>query len=274
MQKENEKVDLHMHSSESDGLLKPEELIKVGLQYSLRAISITDHDTISGIKPAIIMAEKKSLELVPGFEISMDDNNREIHLLGYYPYYINDLAIILEKYRLARFERMEQMTNRLKRLNIKISFSEVLDAARGAAPGRLHLARLLVKKKYAESINKAFTLYLNKGTDIFVPRKLMTLKKTMSVMHDVKAIPVLAHPGFYSMDIIEKLLLNGLKGIEVFHPEHSPEDKRILRKYAQDKGLLITGGTDFHGDNISIAYPNNNTIDYIYLEQLKRYRYQ
>ncbi len=269
-----QKIDLHLHSNESDGLLKPGELIKVAVNNNVRAISITDHDTVKGLKAGSEAASYNNIEFVPGFEISIDDEGEEIHLLGYYPYFMKDLSSILTKYKQERYTRVAIITEKFKKKSINISFSEVLNEAGSAAPGRLHLARLMVQKKYCSNIPQAFNMYLKKGKEFFVPRKLMNIRETMSFFDDIKAIPVIAHPGFYKETVIDKLLSYGLKGIEVFHPEHNSKDQQKYLSLSQQKNLIVTGGTDYHGDGITIPYPVDKTIDYSYLDKLKSFRYK
>lgn len=264
-------VDLHMHSNASDGLYSPAEVLKIAFESGLSAIGLTDHDTVKGLPEAIRAAEKHGLELVPGVEISVLEKNREIHILGYYPHNTEKLNAELDDIREERYSRMEKIVQKLNNLGFKIGPEEVLAEAGDSAPGRLHLARLLLKKDYVHTLNEAFSFYLNPDRDAYVPRRLMTLKRAMELLREVKAIRVIAHPGELGRSIIERLIPLGLQGIEVFHPDHSTTQKKYYQEMAHEKGLLITGGSDFHGDRERFTrYPRHLAITGQYLDELKK----
>lgn len=264
------KVDLHLHSSASDGLFTPRQVLEITASAGLSAVGLTDHDTVSGLDEAEEAAVDLGLELVPGVEISIYENNREIHLLGYYPQNLNDLSSALEDIRCKRFRRMELIVNNLKTLGIKIEAEEVLAEAGDAAPGRLHLARLLLKKKYVHTINEAFMIYLNRGKPAFVSRESMSAAEVLDLLHQVGAVSVFAHPGNAGKEVLEELLEAGLQGIEAYHPDHSKGLIRYYREYAAAKKLFITGGSDFHGQSINNpGYQKQYAISYDYLQALK-----
>ncbi len=263
-------VDLHMHSNVSDGLNTPGELIQLAHRYHLSAIGLTDHDTIAGLPEAELAANKYGVELVPGVEISILENNEEIHILGYYPSKLKLLSNALEEIQAERFKRMGKMVDKLKELGFKIEYNEVEKEAGNAAPGRMHLARLLVKKKYVHTLDEAFSMYLTRNRQAYVPRETMTLKQAMALLREVKAVIVIAHPGFHKEDITDKLITMGLDGIEVFHPDHTKQQIRYYHNTALEKGLLITGGTDYHGDSRKeIRYPREMAVPKHYLDELK-----
>lgn len=264
------RIDLHTHSTASDGIYSPEQLIQIASLAGIAALGLTDHDSVAGLTEAIAAADNYGVELVPGVEISILEDKREIHILGYYPQDIDRLHAELEDIREERHSRMKKIVDKLIQQGFKINLNEVLVEAGQSAPGRLHLARLLVKKKYVHTLDEAFKLYLNPDQVAYVPRRLMTLKRAMQLLSSVGAIIVIAHPGIMGKIIIDRLLPLGLQGIEVFHPDHSAVQKKLYLHLAQLHGLLITGGSDFHGDRErTTGYPRHLAISGSYLNNLK-----
>lgn len=264
-------IDLHSHSTASDGIHQPSELIRLASSAGIAALGLTDHDSVAGLAEAAAAAGPIGLELVPGVEISILEEQREIHILGYYPQDLDRLHAELEDIRAERHSRMKKMVTKLNKQGFKINLNEVLVEAGQSAPGRLHLARLLVKKKYVHTLDEAFKLYLNPDRSAYVPRSLMTIKRAMQLLSSTGAIIVLAHPGTGGEKIIDRLIPLGLHGIEVFHPDHSAVQKKRYLHLAQLQGLLITGGSDFHGDREKKAgYPRHLAISGSYLTELKK----
>ncbi len=263
-------VDLHMHSNASDGINSPTELLKMADRAGLSAVGLTDHDTVKGLPEAFKAAEQCNLELVPGVEISVMEDKKEIHILGYYPRDRERLNADLEDIRAERYRRMGKIVDKLKKLGFKVKLEEVLAKAGDSAPGRLHLARIMLQKKYVHSINEAFSLYLNPDRGAHVPRRLLTLKRAMELLTGVRSVRVIAHPGALGKDIIERLMPLGLQGIEVFHPDHSAAQIKFYYEMAIEKGLLVTGGSDYHGDRERTSgYPTRLAIEGQYLDRLK-----
>ncbi len=264
------KVDFHLHSSASDGLFTPRQVMEIAASAGLRAAGLTDHDTIRGLNEAEEAAVDLGLELIPGVEISIYEKNREIHLLGYYPQKLNELSSALEGIRSKRFRRMGLIVDNLRALGFKVEPEEVLAEAGDAAPGRLHLARLLLKKKYVHTINEAFKTYLNRGKPAFVSRESMTAAEVLDLLNQVGAVSIYAHPGNAGKEILDKLIADGLQGIEVYHPDHSRGLVRYYKEYAEAKKLLITGGSDFHGLSANNpGYQQQYAISYEYLQVMK-----
>ncbi len=264
-------IDLHTHSTASDGIYKPSELIKMASSAGIAAIGLTDHDSVAGLSEANTAAGEYGVELVPGVEISILEGKRETHLLGYYPQDLDRLHLELEDIRNERYSRMKMIVAKLIKLGFRIKLDEVLLEAGQSAPGRLHLARLLVKKKYVHTLDEAFKYYLNPDRSAYVPRRLMTLKRAMQLLSSVGAIIVIAHPGTMDKEFIDRLLHLGLQGIEVFHPDHSADQKKRYLHLAQQNNLLVTGGSDFHGDREKkTGYPSHLAIAGSYLSDLKK----
>lgn len=273
--KKNGKIDLHLHSSASDGIHDPKALIRLVAEAGLAAAALTDHDTIAGLEEAFEAGKRHGFEVVPGVEISVIEEGRETHILGYYPGRLDLLAEAMSEKRLERLDRMEMMVARLKELGFKITIEEVLAEAKKAAPGRLHLARILLRKNYIHSLDQAFSLYIGRNRPAYVPRRTAGLAETISMLLETGAIPVLAHPGKNGRSVLERLLDYGLKGIEVYHPDHSPGLVKYYLNLAAELNLLITGGSDYHGEAGDGAeqYPLELAIAEKYLARLKWERF-
>lgn len=244
-------IDLHTHTTASDGSLKPEQLVYLAKEKGLTAIAVTDHDTTAGIEAALQAGRQKNLEVLPGIEISTRYQGKEIHVLGYYIDFENDaLQDELIHLREARRRRNEQLIQRLNQLGITITMEEV--AARQPNPdgniGRPHIAQVLVDKKVVNTVQEAFDLYLGEGGRAYVSTPRISPKEAVQLITKYGGIPVLAHPGLYVRDdIIPPLMAAGLRGLEVYHPDHSPADVAKYERLAERYGLLATGGSDFHG---------------------------
>lgn len=263
-------VDLHLHSTASDGSLAPEHLIARVAAAGLAAVALTDHDTLDGVEEALSAGRRCGLEVLPGIEISASTEELEIHLLGYDPLFPEKISAVLDELRSERYLRMEKMLTRLRRLGFGISDAEVISEAGSAAPGRLHLARLMVKLGYTPDIDTAFSLYLERGRPAFVPRTILDPAGAITLLHRAGAVPVVAHPGASGRGLLRKLVAVGLRGIEVIHPEHTPELVRYYRHQAKQMGLLITGGSDYHGDrDYRAGRPGGFTVPYRCLAAIK-----
>jgi len=268
-------VDLHLHTTYSDGSFTPEELIKNAKKIGYSAIAITDHDTIKGLKPALKTARKYNLEVVPGIEFNTSFNKNDIHILGYYININNNcLKNLLSKIRKERRERIKKMVRLLKELyGYDISFSEIKNISENNIIGRAHIARLLTEKKYVSSWEKVFNKYIKKGRPAYVDRTKITPFKAIDIIKKAGGIPVIAHPGLIENNPIVKQIINyGIAGLEVYYLEHSKEQTQYYKNLAQNNELLITGGSDCHGpknkDGIRLG---KMRLDYSYLENLKKY---
>lgn len=242
-------IDLHLHSTASDGFLTPKQIVELAIKRNISVVSITDHDTVDGVQEALNFSEGKPITVIPGVELSTEYENQEIHILGYFIEYKNTLfnnqLKILREYRLKRANRIVQ---RLEQLGKRVDINRVLEIAGTGSVGRPHIAQAMVEKNYVSSIKDAFNRYLGIGKPAYIPRKKLSPEEAINMINENKGIPVLAHPGLLKNDsIIEKLSCRGLKGLEVIHKEH---DKDIIKKYflkAETLGLIKTGGSDCHG---------------------------
>lgn len=243
-------ADLHCHTTASDGLLTPAELVHLAAEKGLKGIAVTDHDTIQGWQEAESAGVNYQIKILKGIELSTEWNGKEVHLLGYEldgsSGYLNDK---LKGLRKAREQRMLEIIARLAALNIQISFEEVLNRAQGESIGRPHIAQVLMQQGYVSSIKEAFAQYIGLGAPAYVPRYKLTPEDGIAIIRKANGVAVLAHPGLQGLEGgIPDWVKAGLQGIEVYHSEHNPEHEIKYLAIAQKYNLLVTGGSDFHGD--------------------------
>jgi 3',5'-nucleoside bisphosphate phosphatase len=248
-------IDLHLHTTASDGVLSPSEVVRYAKAKGLQAIAITDHDTIEGCEEGLAEAERIGFEVIPGIEISAEHSPGSMHILGFFldihhPL-LNERLRYLQR---ARAERNPRIVEKLNRLGIDITFEEVLKASGGGQVGRPHFANVLLEKKYVRSFQEAFDRFLKKGAPAYVDKFRFSSREALHFIDEAKGVAVLAHPntlGVNSYSELEKLILQlvkeGLKGIEVYYPEHSPTEVAQYKTIADRYSLLSTGGTDYHG---------------------------
>jgi len=249
-------VDLHTHSTASDGSYSPEELVKLAKEAGLLAIALTDHDTVDGLPLAKKTAQDIGINFVCGVEISVKfEGKGHFHLLGYFKSpEVPELSGVLKKLHEARAKRNERMIEKLNELGVDISMEELREVAKGEI-GRPHIAKLLVAKGVVKSFEEAFDKYLKKGAPAYVPKALLTPEEAISLVLKAGGVPVLAHPvtlklDYYSLkEYIKRLKDLGLKGIEAYYTEHTEDLTQELLKYAKEFDLIVTGGSDFHGEN-------------------------
>jgi predicted metal-dependent phosphoesterase TrpH len=243
--------DLHVHTTASDGVLNGEEIIQLAIKLRLEGIAITDHDTIEGLDEGIKLGEKYQFHVIPGIELSTQYQNTEIHILGYYLDY--HLLWVVEKLRYlqdARVARLGKMVDKLQKLGYDVDKDEVLSLSGEGSVGRPHLAYLLMKKGYISSVQEAFQRLIGRGCPAYVLREKLTPKEAVDFVSRAGGVPVMAHPGLTRTDkLIFKLKEHGLKGLEVYHPEHGVDEEKKYCSLADRLGLVATGGSDFHGSN-------------------------
>ncbi|MBM4404698.1 MAG: PHP domain-containing protein [Chloroflexi bacterium] len=245
-------VDLHMHSTYSDGTLKPAELIaKIG-KTTLKVIALTDHDTTQGLDEATAAAKAfPHLTIIPGVEISTEIEGGEVHILAYY---VNKADAgfqkELERFRASRYERGQKMVEKLAELGMPLSWKRVLEVAGDGAVGRPHVARALIEKGYVASHQEAFDKYLAKGQPAYVEREKLTPEEAIGLAVRNGALPVLAHPAYVKEveKIIPSLKAAGLVGMEVYYSTYSEADTARFKMLADQHGLVPCGGSDYHGN--------------------------
>lgn len=243
------RIDMHVHSTASDGVLKPSEIIDWAVQLRLKGVAITDHDTVDGLEEAAQSAKAyKDFLFIPGIEFSTQFMDHEIHILGYWIDYKDPGIITLtEKIKDDRTQRGRRIIEKLKELGYNITFEEVLSVTKGGAVGRPHIGRLLVDKGYGRTIQETFETMLGKGKPAYIERFKLSPEEAISAIIKAKGVPVLAHPGILNkqIDVID-IVHKGIKGIEVYHSKHEKSDSRRFLKIARNYDLLVTGGSDFH----------------------------
>lgn len=248
----NVRFDLHVHTTASDGTLTPAELVRHAARLGLTAVAITDHDSVSGISEALATAatEHPSILVIPGVELSAVDRGRDVHILGYFIDHEDPaLAAHLSDLRAARLARAESIVEALAAGGFHVSLDQVLALSDGGAVGRSHVARALVDGGHAEDVSDAFKRLLGRGRPFYVPKDVRTPSEALQVVRASGGIAVLAHPGVTQVDdLVPQLAAEGLGGLEVYHPNHEPEDEERFLEQARRHGLLVTGGSDYHGE--------------------------
>jgi len=272
-------IDLHIHSTYSDGTMSPCELIELAKRKGLRAISITDHDTVEAMADMSEADDEGEFEIIPGVEIGADFGGVTIHILGYFFDPGNaELGKKLKRIQSARNERNEQILLLLKKMGILIPGSELSRVSRIGQAGRPHIAAILMKKGVVKSIDEAFTRFLRQGAAAYVPRFVYSVEEVFNMISQAGGIGILAHPvqlrraGLDLEIAIRELLHSGLDGIEVFYPTHSKKTRIELKRYVDKFSLVMTGGSDYHGSirpGTTLAGGKNVTVPYEILAKMK-----
>jgi predicted metal-dependent phosphoesterase TrpH len=246
-------IDLHTHTNESDGSLAPGDLIGAATTAGLRHLAITDHDTFAGYERAREPARQAGIELIRGIELSTRDNGRPIHLLAYFPAELRGDGFTQWLGELARnrTERNERLAARLAELERPVSVAEA-EALGRSITGRVHFARVMLRKGYVKSIPEAFRRYLGEDAPGYVEVDDPPVAEAIERVRRAGGLPVIAHPGRYQLAndqaFLKSLMTAGLGGVEAVHSDHDPFHAARYQKLAEDLGLIATGGSDFHGD--------------------------
>jgi len=242
-------IDLHIHSTCSDGLLSPKELVDEFIQRGLTVVSIADHDTMSGIPQFQELTKGTPITYIPGTEINTEIPGDEIHILGYRIDYTNvNLINFMAELRKKRIERVKRILDKLNQLGKQITFEEVMANCHGDSLGRPHIARTMQQKGWVSSVMEAFQRYIAYGKPAYVPREGIAPQEAINAIKQAGGFPVLAHPGLLRTEnIIQNLIKMGIEGLEVYYPEHSHSQERRFKLLAEEHNLMVTGGSDFHG---------------------------
>ncbi|MBA1333929.1 MAG: putative metal-dependent phosphoesterases (PHP family) [Firmicutes bacterium] len=267
-------ADLHLHTNKSDGLLTPTELVRLASENNLKAIAITDHDSIDGIQEALDAGSNFDLEVIPGIEFNTDADNGELHMLGYFiDHHNEELVEFIKRLKTARFERIKSMVEKLRGLGIEVSLESILSKTEDkAALGRPHIARALVDMGYVESIKDAFNKYIGSGCPAYVARYKLKPSEAIEIIKIAGGVPVLAHPGLLSSLLyIDMCIDEGIQGIEVYHSKHTKLETEKFIRIAEEFSLIPTGGSDCHGEcTASGQYLIGTvTVSYDIVESLK-----
>jgi predicted metal-dependent phosphoesterase TrpH len=241
-------VDLHTHSTASDGTLPPERVIEAAESCGLAALALTDHDTIDGVRPAREAAERAGIRVIAGVELSAYDQEHEVHLLALHLSQLGPLEKRLTDLRLSRHARAGRIVERLNALGIALTLDEVLQQSNGGAVGRPHVARAMIARGFVSDFRDAFARYLGAKGSAFVPKDRLSVEEAIAIAHEAGAIAIWAHPGDGGRrERLEPLVAAGLDGVEVRHPSHSSEDTKRLQALTDFFGLVPSGGSDWHG---------------------------
>lgn len=268
------KADLHTHTRASDGALSAKELLEKVKQKGLDTVSITDHDTIAGFLEGIDLAEDLGIELIPGIEISTVWGKKEIHILAYgFDYKNEKLLELLRNQKNARVKRMKRIISELKSQGIDITYDEVWAEAGRGNIGRPHAAYVLVNKGYVSSFAEAFIRYLSSQKLENIRTEFADINTVINTVKNAGGVLSIAHPGpIFSRDEIDQLLLLGIDGIECIHPSHNFNVQKTFTDLAKSRNLLVTGGSDFHGNGKSDYDPYFGivTLGQQHVESIKR----
>ena len=244
-------VDLHLHSTASDGRLSPAELVRKSAELGLTIIALTDHDTVDGITPALEASQAfPRLQVIPGVEINTDVPRGEAHILGYFiDHTSQELRDTLEGLRDSRRRRAQKMIAKLRDLGIQIEWRRVQEIAGEGTIGRPHLARAILEKGYINTIKEAFTRYIGKDGPAYVEREKVTPVGAVAAILRANGLPVLAHP--FTINDPETMIIElkaaGLIGLEAYYDNYTAEEMTKSVRLAERHGLITTGGTDYHG---------------------------
>jgi predicted metal-dependent phosphoesterase TrpH len=278
-----ELIDLHTHSTASDGTMAPKDLVRLASERGLKAIALTDHDTIDGLAEAVVAGQRWGIEVIPGVEISARHPGGSMHILGYFLDYkdarLDERLAVLKQ---ARKDRNPQIIAKLNALGIPLTLAQVERISAGGQMGRPHIARAMYEGGYVRSLQEAFDIYLGNQGKAYVEKFRFPPEEAIGMIREAKGVPGLAHPFTLGLnpealrEQLRELARLGLAGLEVFYPEHSPEQEALYLSLARELGLLVTGGSDFHGDNkpeVELGRVNcQDRLTYALLEALKTWR--
>ncbi len=268
-------IDLHVHSSASDGLYPPAELVRRAHQAGLSRLGLVDHDTTDGIEEAEEAGEALGVTIIPGIEVNTDlpQGRGDAHVLGYFIEYARpDFQRSLHALRDARERRGQRMVERLRALGLDISWERVRELAVGAV-GRPHVARALIEAGYATSVNEAFDLYLSPGRPGYIPRYKLSAEDAVRLIKSARGVPALAHPAQIpdlEESVLAPLVIAGLQGLECYYGQYEPEEVERLLRLADAYGLLPTGGSDYHGPNMHPTPLGGRYVPEAAYERLRR----
>ncbi|OGX17101.1 MAG: hypothetical protein A3K83_01965 [Omnitrophica WOR_2 bacterium RBG_13_44_8b] len=265
-------ADLHLHTVFSDGTYTPLQLVNESERCGLSAIAVVDHDTVEGIEPVLEIAKTRDIEVLPGIELSAEHEGSEVHVLGYLLDYDNKK--LLEKLNILktnRIERIYKIVNKLKSQGVDLNPATVFDIAGRATVGRLHIARALVKEKKVSSIFEAFQKYIGDKCPAYYLGFKFSVREAIKLIKQAKGIPVLAHPYcIHNDDFLLTFIKYGIMGFEVYYPEHSQSMINFYLGLTEKHNLLVTGGSDCHGDAKPQVKIGSIKLPYTLVEKLKQ----
>lgn len=252
------KVDLHLHTTYSDGRLTPEQLVSLCAQRGLSVISISDHDSTEGLSEAMETADRLGVEVIPGIELSTDVPSAEVHMLGYFVEVGDpELQGILQRFRDGRQDRARETVERLAELGVEVSWERVQELSGGGAVGRPHIAQAMVDAGYVKYPKEAFDRYLGRDGPAYLDRSKLTPADAIGILLKNGALPVMAHPTYAVPEseadkvaamrrLLQDLKGHGLVGVEVYYKDYTPQQVQQLAELADELGLVPCGGSDYH----------------------------
>ena len=259
-------VDLHTHSTASDGALAPEAVVAAAHAVGLAAVALTDHDTVAGVAAAEEAGSALGVRVVPGVELSAMDGAREVHVLGLHVAADGDLERQLAAFRTARHARAVRIVERLNQLGVPVTVDSVLTNAAGGAVGRPHIARAMVDGGWVRDTRDAFDRFLGAGRPAFVPKLRLSVADAIQLIHRAGGLAILAHPGPDGTRArVEALVAAGLDGLEVRHPGHGAEDVARLGALVDHFGLVPSGGSDWHGTGEGVRMLGGQQVPFDWL---------
>ena len=261
-------VDLHTHSTASDGTLPPERVVETAKRCNLSAIALTDHDSIAGVDSARAAGNRLGIRVVAGCELSAFQDDHEVHLLALHLTRLQTLERRLQELRALRHDRAEKIVARLNELGIPVTLEEVLQQSDGGAVGRPHVARALMARGAVTDFKDAFVRYLGSGGSAFVPKARLSIEDAIEIAHEAGGLAIWAHPAEGGRrERLEPLVNAGLDGVEVKHPSHSADDVKSLQALADYFGLVVSGGSDWHGSSEGPRKLGNMNVPLAWLEK-------
>ena len=243
-------ADLHSHTTCSDGILPVTDLVQKAIDTGFTALSITDHDNMTAHRLLRTEALPSDFTVVPGIELSCNDFGRDIHVLGYFLDIDDDNLQGYEKaFHQDREDRAKRMVRQLQDIGVSISFDDVMDHAGSAPIGRPHVAAALISRSHVATISEAFDRYLDYGKPGYAARSPFSVRQAVDLIRSAQGVSIVAHPQrtFTERHLLLNLLATGIDGVEVHHPSHWPTTREYYTRVATEHGLLMTGGSDFHG---------------------------
>lgn len=277
------KSDFHIHTYFSDGAFSPEKVVDAAIDAGLQVIALTDHDNVLSYPVAIdyIKNNNKNLEVIQGVEINTLYKNYEVHILGYLMNTNNeDFKTLLKTQQAARIEQVNEIITLLaKKEGIKIKFEDIKkQVAEGGSIGRPHIAKAITNAGGTNSVIEAYAKYIHNDSPVYVPRKTVSPQDAVEIIYEAGGIPVIAHPHDIDIaeDLIKDLMTHGLRGVEAYHRKHSPACVEYFSSIAENLGLIVTGGSDFHAPNMvngQIILGKNFVPEWVYdklIEEKKR----
>lgn len=268
---ENGFCDFHVHTTFSDGLLSPEQVVEKAKERGLSAIGIVDHDAVGGVEPAIRKGKELGIEVLPAVELSCIIGDTDIHIIGYYIDYKNKkLNTILAGIQNKRLDRAKKIVEKLTEQGAEVELKRVLELAGNGAVGRPHIAQALLEEGHISCYDEAFWKYIGYHCPAYVPKEKYSPEQAINLIRKFHGISILAHPLSYNnRSIIDYLIEQGVQGLEVWRPDHRDNDVRYLLGLVTRHNLLATGGTDCHGGRKGKIQIGEIKVPYQYVKALK-----